>query len=433
MSEEPATEPQIDSRKEFARQSGWMVIAMSAGGVLNFAVHVLANQVMPDDEWAVFTVLLRIMPFIAIPSAGLWTIFGRQGASALTAGQQDEFASTVRVVLAWLVAIWGIFAVGTWFARDAILTNLKLEGYGWALSLTVAAVLVTLVTPVFRGVLQGTIHFGGLGLSVLGEGLIRFVLGVLIVFFITKAVAGLMLATFLGGAASVGIAAWYSREVLQRAKAKVAWRHWMKIALPITFASGIMSLLMSFDTIFVRLTFTEDESKLYSPAWLVGFALTQFTVPIALVMFPRIVRSTALARKTDALQMTLIATAVIGGLAALASTLIPWLPAKILSPKHPEIAVLIPWIAWSMVAVTLANVLVGNLMGQCRFKVVPWVMFVGLGYVAVLFGMQSHLQGMDTFPAMIRMIQMLGLAGILIVVGAAWLTWGKGESAARSN
>jgi hypothetical protein len=157
----------------------------------------------------------------------------------------------------------------------------------------------------------------------------------------------------------------------------------------------------------------------YSPGAQIGFALSQFTVPLALVMFPKVARSAAGGDGHQAFRWTLIATASLGGLAALGCTLLPWLPVKILLPGIPTelSAPLVPWFVWGMLAFTLANVLFSDRMAHGDFRFVPGALVLAALYATSLWGFQDSL---------LRGTPAEGLQGVvlrLVVFNVALLVW----------
>jgi hypothetical protein len=119
-----------------------------------------------------------------------------------------------------------------------------------------------------------------------------------------------------------------------------------------------------------------------------------FTTPLAAVMFPKVVQSAARTAGTDAVRHALIATALLGGAAAVACTLFPALPVRIIYFRNPlywRSAELIPWFAWCLLPLILANVLISNLLARRKFRVVPWLVVVAAGYGLALSQLQDRL------------------------------------------
>jgi O-antigen/teichoic acid export membrane protein len=149
--------------------------------------------------------------------------------------------------------------------------------------------------------------------------------------------------------------------------------------------------------------------------------MTQFTVPLAMVMFPKIARSFARAEKSDALRLALIGTAILGSLAALAATLLPELPLRILffrTPANWAAAPLVPWCAWAMLSFALANVLASDRLARADFRFVPWA----LGWTALFLGTLAwvkpqfaHLEPLAAYRLVIAIVGgfNLGLLGLI--------------------
>ena len=84
-------------------------------------------------------------------------------------------------------------------------------------------------------------------------------------------------------------------------------------------------------------------------------------------------------------------------------------------------SVLLPWYAWAVVPLSLANVLLNNLLARSLFKVVPAL--CGLVEVYTLALTQFH----ET-PVMV--IQTLGVCNVLLLAVCAYYTWGVKQSKA---
>jgi hypothetical protein len=192
---------------------------------------------------------------------------------------------------------------------------------------------------------------------------------------------------------------------------------------PLFLGAAALQALSQLDNLFLQAAVPEAWQKevgsRYSPGAQVGFALSQFTVPLALVMFPKVARSTAGGDGHQAFRWTLIATATLGGMAALGCTLLPWLPVKILLPGIPTelSAPLVPWFAWGMLAFTLANVLFSDRMAHGDFRFVPGAVILAALYATSLWGFQDSLLRGSPAEGLQRVVQRL------VVFNAALLVW----------
>jgi hypothetical protein len=141
-------------------------------------------------------------------------------------------------------------------------------------------------------------------------------------------------------------------------------------------------------------------------------------VPVAAVMFPKLVRSRATATSSDALSLALTGTAWLAGLAAVVCTFFPLLPVRILYFRHPDLwqsAVLVPWIMWAIAPLTIYNVLVNNLIARERYGIIPWAAILPVAYAVTLylFLANSH---QPPFVAFKRVIQILMLYNTALMV-----------------
>jgi O-antigen/teichoic acid export membrane protein len=278
--------------------------------------------------------------------------------------------------------------------------------------------------------LQGRHQFGGLGWLQITDGVGRFTVMLLIVLLLNGKAAGAMFAAFAGQLVTVIIGGALTQSIW-RARPTVAfdWRGWFAGALPLSFGLGTILLMSSIDMLFVQGLFADTrQTALYSGAMLTGFAIIQFIAPVALVMFARVAQNVARQERTDSLGMTLTATILFGCVAAVVCTLFPKLPLRLMYITNPEMwkaAPLVPWFAWALLPLTVANVLVQHILARAQFKAVPWLMLVPAAYAAALGLQAPALVKMPQLDAFIRVIQTMGLASTLLCILAAQFSRGR--------
>jgi O-antigen/teichoic acid export membrane protein len=376
----------------FFRQSGWMVIATVAGGVFMSAVHMVVNKPMTESEYAVFFALLRVFLLMGIPAGGLQVVFAQQAAAAVSELEERKLAQTTRAVLRATFFMWLAMAAVVFVFRSPILTALKIINPA-ALWVTVLLGLASLWAPIGKGILQGTQNFAGLGWVLIMDGIGRFT-GIVLIVQLGGQAAGAMTGALIGQAVSLTLGAVLIWRVVSGQGAPFSWRPWLKRVIPLTIGVGVILVMSNIDVVYVQTVFAKGESPFYAPGAMIGLALVTFTTPLAAVMFPKIVQSAARTQKTDALRQALATTTLLAGAAALACTLFPKLPLRIIYFRNPvfwQSAPLVPWFAWCLLPLILANVLVSNLLARERFRVVPWLLAIGLGYGATLLALREQL------------------------------------------
>ncbi|HEY3932355.1 MAG TPA: oligosaccharide flippase family protein [Verrucomicrobiae bacterium] len=413
---------------KFFQQSGWMMFASTASGLLMLAVHPIVSRNVPTGEYGVFTTLLQMVALMGIPAVGLQPVIAQQAAAAITNEQQRVVASEFRAVWRAIFFMWlAMILVVAIFWQQA-LAGLKIEN-SMALGAAILVGLASMWMPLVNGILQGRQNFFWLGWTNILNGVGRLCLIAIIVLMFHGWAAGAMSGVFLGMMVVVAVGGWQIRDVWKTKTVPVEWRNWLGRVIPLTLGLGAATFMLSADMIFTQNFFPREQTGFYAAAGMIGRALVFFTQPLAQVMFPKLARSKATGEKSHALELALGATLLAGGAAAIACTLFPSLPLRLALYKPNYIATaspLVPWFAWCMLPLTLSFVLVNSLMARSKFSAVPWLVLVAIGYGVALTVVGRHAGSLaDTQAGLRMMIQTLGAFNLLLFAVCAWFTWGK--------
>lgn len=416
-------------KSSFFRQSGWMVIATFAGGIFMLGVQLEALNVavMEKSDCTTFIALLGLlMIFGGAPSSALQTIFAQQSAAAVTDEKRAELAAAVRALLKSTFILWlAIAALGMVFAGP-VSSAFRFNSPA-AVRVTIFAVLATLWAPTFKGLLQGLHRFGSFGWLLIAEGVIRLAAFVLLVKWLKGGAPGGLWAVSIGQYLILAAVIWLTRDVWSaKTQSAFSWKDWLRRGAPFTLATGAYYIMTCRpDALFVKSCFTNATNvHLYNSAMFIGFAMIQFIAPIAAVMFPTIVRNLALSKKSDALFLTMAVTGGFACLAAAGCTLFPRLPFAFIMKDQAGAAPLVPWFVWALAPLTMANVLIQNLLARGKFTAAPWLILVPVLYGATLLAIKPVLLAMpDDFTAFRAIIQTMGFFCLLLFGVAAWFTW----------
>jgi O-antigen/teichoic acid export membrane protein len=413
-----------ESATTFFRQSGWLVVATVSSGVFMTACQVVANRWMEPVEYGIWFALLRIFLLMSIPSAGLQIIFAQQTAAAVTDSQYRQLAGTVSATFRATFYIWLIMVGIAFFAQQHWIAALKITNPA-ALWVTVMIGLASLWAPIMKGVLQGLQNFLGLGWVLIIDGIGRFT-AIAVILLLGGQAAGGMTGALIGQGVSLVVGVRLIRQLLFAPRERMDWGPWLRRVLPLTLGIGSIQFMSNADVVYVQGVFAANKTPLYMPAAMIGLALVTFTTPLAAVMFPKVVRSAALTQDTRALRQALGATALLGGAAALACTILPKLPLQLIylsKPIYWAAAPLVPWFTWSLLPLILANVLLFNLLARERFAVVPWTILVAVGYAVALALLKPRLRGMEDMSAFRTVVQTLGTFNLLLLAVSAIFSW----------
>ena len=424
-----------ESKSTFLKQGAWMVAATLAGGVGMTLVHVVVGR--RPEVYAQFKSLLAIFYVVGAAQGGLWNLFAQKTASALTPASRSEVLAGVRRTCLWILGLMALLGAALAATGDGLATVLKLPST-LALWATWGLILATLLAALIRGLLQGGQDFAGLGMVSIFDGLGRFGAVAVILVWLGGGSAGAVTGALLGNVAAIGVGLWALRAwrsvPTSGTAGAVPTGFW-----PLFFSAAALQAMGQFDNVFLQsvvpASWVEGLGQRYSPGAQIGFALTQFTVPLALVMFPKIVRGAAEGSGSNALKITLVSTLVLGGLAALGCTFLPWLPVKILFSKVPTelSAPLVPWFAWGMLAYTLANVLLSDRIARSDFRFVPWVVLLAGTYAGALFLLKDRILAGAPETAFRTVVQVLVGANVgLLLLAVVFSRLGRERSSATA-
>jgi O-antigen/teichoic acid export membrane protein len=392
------------------------MIANIAGGALMFAVHLLAKKT-GQSQYGLFITLLTVV--MLVPAIPLQMVFAQQTAKALATGTEGELSGLVRAICLGLLGIWVVLCVAVLGLQDTILKFWETNDSA-ALWVTMPTLLITIWSPVFMGMLQGQQNFLWLGWSMLSGGIGRLVAAAVAVLILHKGALGMMIGVLAGTLASLLIGLWQTHGLWRRSPQSFGWAAVLRQVIPLAFGFIFVQFLFTGDTLFVKHYFTEKETGAYGSAGTLSRALIWLVGPLATVMFPRIVHSSAKSEKTNIMGLVLLGTAIlsIGGAAGLA-VLGRWVIKLVYGEAFvPVAAAVLPWYGAAMVPLALANVLVNNLLARSRFCVVPVIFLLALAYAASLTYVNQ------TAHSLIVVLQTVGVFNLILLAVCGWFTWG---------
>jgi len=404
-------------RASFFRQSGWLMIATVAGGLFMTAMHFL-SKVIPKSEYSQFGVFLSVAMFI--PAGPLQMVLAQQTAQARALHREHELSGLIRAAWLGTFVIWLVGAGLVLLFQDTIMAQWKITNPA-AIWLTLPVLLFTVWLPMFSGVLQGQQNFLWLGWSGIANGVGRLTIAACAVLVLHYYASGMVLGMVAGLAVALVIAIWPTRSLWLPSPQAFEWRSLLRQIVPLTLGFGAYQFLFTADTMFVKAYFTGDEAAYYVSAGTLARASLWLVGPLAAVMFPKIVHAKAKAEKSDLMGIVLIGTVILaaGGATGL-WVLGPWVVKFMFKPSYVQAAsVLLPWYAWAVVPLSVANVLLNNLLARSLFKVVPALCVLVGVYVFALTRFHAT-------PVMV--IKTLGTCNVLLLAVCAYYTWGVRQS-----
>jgi O-antigen/teichoic acid export membrane protein len=176
-------------------------------------------------------------------------------------------------------------------------------------------------------------------------------------------------------------------------------------------------ILFTADTLFVKGYFTEDEAGFYVSAGTLSRALMWLVLPLASVMFPRLVHSAAKSEKNNLMSVVLLGTAALSVVGALGLSILgPWVVRFVYKPEFVKVASsILPWYASAMVPLALANVLLNNLLARPASKMGLAICVLGLA-LAYMFALTRFHEELTS------VLKVLGVFNLLLLAVCAWFS-----------
>lgn len=283
----------IRPRDQLEKQSLILIAATLFGHVGNYAYHVITGRLLSENEYGLLMALFGMINLVLIPMSALGLALSR----AVSSDLQSQHGAGIR----GLCKRWSIsFSLGAALLLLAVFvfSGPLLQGYGFnrLAPLLLAALIpgLNLFLTLSGSVLQGMQQFTGLAFRGASLFVIRALLVGACLLIGWRAAGWALLAHLLGMLASLGISLWFIRRTLPRLSAHPppATRPIMLQALgsmPILLA---FSTLMTADVILARTYFDPAVSGQFAQAATLGRMILWLPLPIAQVMFPKVVRHT---------------------------------------------------------------------------------------------------------------------------------------------
>ena len=406
------------ARNTFFRQSGWMTLAVMAGGAFNMASNFVAQRMEPRGQFNEFDTALSALGILAIPAIGMQAAFAAQAAVADSDAARRTLTSTMRGALGLMAGLWLLLVVWWLVRREQVVEAYNLS-HPATLWLVLLSGLTAMLSPIPMGVLQGRQDFFWFGWATLLNGLGRFVVLFAVVKFFGGGAVGGLAGVLAGNAVVLGVVLWRGRDALGGPVGAFEWWPWLRRLVPVTVGLGALTVVMQADALVVRELIqpllTPDEADGYSAVRKIGQAMVFLVAALTSVMFPKVARSFQRSEKTDVLKLTVLLTAAIAVAGATLATAFPSVPLRLLSPgalqgsKH-----LVPAFCWALVPIALANVLIWSLLARECYRSVPWLAAVAAAYVLALLQFNDRLM---------TVITVTGTFGMVLLAVCAVFLW----------
>jgi O-antigen/teichoic acid export membrane protein len=153
-------------------------------------------------------------------------------------------------------------------------------------------VAVSYIQILNTGFLQGLMKFGFLSFAGVFSGIIKLIVGIVLVFLGFRAFSGLWAIVFMGLGSFIicfiPLKFIFSKKTSE--EVYISSKEILQYALPVFITVLFMTSFTSTDVILVKHFFNPHEAGFYAGLSLIGKVIFYFTAPITAVMFPLLIR-----------------------------------------------------------------------------------------------------------------------------------------------
>jgi len=361
----------------------FLFAATQIANVANLLFQFVTGRQLPDHEYGVLGAMMSIFLIAATPLDALRTAMAHYTTRAMRTG---DIAAVRWIIHAWSRRmVWlavGLMVVGILLQKQAAVFFQMDSGLPFVFAC--ALVGLTFFMPLLNGVFQGMQHFYWMSASMHAWTVVKLGLVIVLTALAPTAIAGLTahaLASVFGIMVSfIGIRMLTGNVTSAKPLSGIGAFFFRSLLM-----LGGYAVIMNADLIFVKHLFSPEEAGLFARIATIGRSIIFLPMPIALVMFPKVITSGPSTRysrvtllKAIGLVVLLIGSAI--GLIVAA----PWLPLRIMyGIKTPdaEMTYLLIIFVCSMAPLAFTYLLMNYEMAQHRFGMTWFMLLCAMLYI----------------------------------------------------
>ncbi len=385
-----------------------------AGGALMWAVHFLAKAI-PEREYGDFGAFLAVV--MVLPTIPIQMVFAQQTARSIANGRRGEISALIRAAVLWTSVAWVAAAVVALIFQGTILANWKVTNPA-GLWFTLPVVLFSLLLPMIWGVLQGAQNFLWLGWSLMLNSFGRLAGASLAVLVLGTYAAGMLFGVMFGLLLGIVVAVVQTRQFWAEKPTAYDWQALSRQVIPLLLGFIGFQVLFTVDTMFVKACFPQEQAGYYVSAGTLARALMWLVLPLASVMFPKLVHSAVKSEKSNLSGIVMVGTAVLAGAGALGLAILgPFVIRLVYKASYLEVATsLLPWYGCAMIPLAVGNVLLNELLAKPapKLSLGVCILILALGYMLALT--QFH-------GTLVTVLKTMGVFNLAFLALCGWFAW----------
>lgn len=272
---------------ELIRDNIVLSIGMFFVGFAGYVFHFMMGRYLEPVEYGILGSMLAIIYMILIITNVIQTSITRFTSKFKIENNYGKISFLLKSSLKKIGVYSLVFALLFILFTPLIGKFLKIDDL-MPIYLISIFVILGLLTPITRGILQGTQKFSSLSFSYMIEGVTKIILGVIAIFMGLR-VNGAVLAIVLSYLVPLIIIFIPLRDILKKPVEKFKTKKVYFYSIPILITITLITLMYSIDMLLVKHFFTGTEAGYYSALSILGKVIFFTSTPISYVMFPKVI------------------------------------------------------------------------------------------------------------------------------------------------
>jgi O-antigen/teichoic acid export membrane protein len=372
--------------RRFLRNNMLILVLLNSSNIFNYLFQLVAGRGLSTIDYGSFNAVNSMAVILSAPVAVLPLVFSRYTVQLAESGLEQVKRLLVDGLRAMVCIAGALFLIGLialpWL-RDFLHLDAKTP-----IAIMLVQLSLSLVLPVFLGVIQGLHRFTAFGLCGSSIALGRFLSGLLFVLALGFGINGALLSGAIGTLIAMGIGLWAVRDIIKLPGAPLPhglFSEMGKYSLPVFLSTTMVMALGNLDIVLVKHYCSPEEAGLYAIAAILGRIALFLPGVLIVVLFPEASKAQATG-KEDAriLWISLGMTAFLGGCVALVCTFWPeQIIVLLFGAKYQAGAELLTIISQAMAMLAVANVIFIYCLARSEFKFL-WPLAMGVGMMLLL-------------------------------------------------
>ena len=333
---------------ELVKQEGLMFLAVTIFNILNLLYQLYMVRNLSPINYGVLNSLFSILVIVSIPSGTLQTVVAKFTSTFYAINHHEKINLLLRSFVKKTSVFGLVIFLTLIFGSRGISSFLQIAS---PLLIVILGVITffSIILPLTQGGLQGLQRFGCLGLTMITNGSLKLLLGIIFVsvgFGVIGAMSALAISTFIALVLSFIMLASVLPGPLvlipespqtksNGPEPEMNFSEIYRYCYAVATVFLCFMLLTNIDVVLVKHFFKPLEAGYYSIAQMVGKIILFLPIAITMVMFPKTSELHAQAKATShILKKSLLYVGALCGTAALICLLFPGLIIRLLSGEE---------------------------------------------------------------------------------------------------